>query len=147
MMVVFFAIKEENAQQQRDRTCANLIELIGQNCHSLVVDKAMNEKYDKRLSEFFSQPQYQTQTALFLANVVHNPQKFVIETSAPPEIPPSVLGQIPHEDRYLVKAAMVSHPIVVTDERRLRNAINHKHALLGLKAITPCEALELAKDT
>jgi hypothetical protein len=147
MMVIFLAIKEENAQQQRDRTCANLIELIGQNCHCLVMDKTMNEKYDKRLSEFFSQPQYQTQTALFLANVIHNPQKFVIETSAPPEIPPEVVGHIPHEDRYVVKAALVSHPVVVTDEKGLRNAINDNHALLGLKAISPAEALELAKDT
>jgi hypothetical protein len=46
MMVVVFAIKEENAQQQRDKTCANLIELIGQNCHCLVVDKVMGQKYD-----------------------------------------------------------------------------------------------------
>jgi len=147
MMVVFFAIKEENAEQQCDKTCANLIELIGQNCHSLIVDKTMSQKYDSRLSEFFSRPQYQTQAALFLADVVHNPQKFFIETSASPEIPPGVVSHIPHEDRYVVKAALVSHPIVVTDERRLLNAINENRALLGLEAITPAEALELAKDT
>jgi hypothetical protein len=146
MMVIFFAVKEENAQQQCDRTCANLIELIGQNCHCLIVDKTMNEKYDSRLSEFFSQPQYQTQAALFLANVVHNPQKFIIETSAPPEIPPAVVAHIPHEDRYVVKAALLSHPIVVTDERRLRDAINDNHTSLRLKAISPSDALELAKD-
>ena len=146
-MVIFFAIKQQNAEQQRDKTCANLIELIGQNCHSLIVDKMINQKYDSRLSEFFSQPQYQTQAMLFLADVVHNPQKFVIETSVPPEIPPGAVGHIPHEDRYVVKAALVSHPIVVTDERRLLNASNENSALLGLKAITPCEALELAKDT
>ena len=146
-MVLFFAIKEENAQQQRDRTCANLIDLIGQNCHRVLVDKTINEKYEKRLSEFSSQPQYQTQTALFLADVVYNPQKFVIETSAPPEIPPGVVGSIPHEDRYIVKAALISRPIVVTDEVALLNAINSNHELLGLKAITPAEALQLARDT
>jgi hypothetical protein len=146
-MVVFFAIKEENAEQQRDQTCANLIQLVGQNCHRLVVDKTMNQKYDSRLAEFFSQPHFLTQTALFLANVVHNPQKFAIETSVPPEIPSGVVGRIPHEDHYVVKAALVSHPIVVTDERRLLNAINDNRAQLGLEAITPSEALELAKDT
>jgi hypothetical protein len=57
------------------------------------------------------------------------------------------VGQIPHEDRYVVQAALASRPIVVTDERRLRDAINGKHSLLGLKAITPSEALELARDT
>ncbi len=147
IMVIFFAIKEENAQQQRDRTCADLVQLIGQNCHSLVVDKTISQKYDSRLSEFFSKPQYQTQAMLFLADVVHNRQKFVIETLEPPEIPPVAVAHIPHEDRYVVKAALVSRPIVVTDERRLLNAINENSALLGLKAITPREALELAKDT
>ena len=146
-MVIFFAIKEENAQQQRDKTCANLIELIGQNCHSLVVDKTMNAKYDSRLSEFFRQPHYQTQAALFLADVVHNPQKFFVEASAPPEVPPVVAGHIPREDHYVVKAALISHPIVVTDEKPLRDAINEHRSLLRLTAITPAEALELAKET
>ena len=145
-MVIFFAIKGENAQQQRDRTCADLLQLIGQNCHSLIADKTISRKYDSRLSEFFSQPQYQTQAALFLADVVYNPKKFVIETSEPPEIPSGVVGSVPHEDRYIVKAALISHPIVVTDEVALLNAINRNHELLGLKAITPSEALELAKD-
>ena len=147
MMVIFFAIKEENAQQQRDRTCADLVQLIGQNCHSLIVDKTISRKYDSRLSGFFSQPHYLTQAALFLVNVVHNTQKFVVETSEPPEIPPDLVGRIPHEDRYIVKAALISHPIVVTDEVGLLNAINSNHEVLGLKAITPAEALQLAKDT
>ena len=146
-MVIFFAIKEQNAQQQRDRTCADLVQLIGQNCHSLVVDRTISQKYDSRLSEFFSQPHYLTQSALFLANVVHNAQKFVVETPEPPEIPAGLIGDIPHEDRYVVKAALISHPIVVTDEVALLAAINRNHKLLGLKAITPAEALELAKDT
>jgi len=146
-MVVFFAIKEENAERQRDRTCASLIDLIGQNCHSVVVDKTISLKYDSRLSGFFGQPQYQTQAMLFLANIVHYPQKLVVEASEPPEIPASLIGKIPHEDHYIVKAALISHPIVVTDEVALLNAINRNHELLGLKAITPSEALELAKDT
>jgi hypothetical protein len=146
-MVIFFAIKEENAQQQRDTTCASLIDLIGQNCHSVVVDKTISQKYNSRLSEFVSQPHYLTHAALFLANVVHNAQKFVIEKLEPPEIPTGLVGQIPNEDRYVVKAALISHPIIVTDESALRDAINRNHELLGLKAITPAEALELAKDT
>lgn len=147
MMVVFFAVKEENATPQRDETCANLIQLIGQNCHSIVVDKIIRLKYEQRPGEFLGQPRYQTQALLFLADVVYNSQKFVIESSSPPVIPPDLVGHIPHEDKYVVEAALTSHPIVVTDEERLRNAINGNHALLGLRAVTPAEALELARDT
>jgi len=35
----------------------------------------------------------------------------------------------------------------VTDEKDLRDSINESQGVLGLKAVTPAEALELAKDT
>lgn len=41
IMVLFFAIKEENAAREHDETCTNLIQLIGQNCHLIVVDRTM----------------------------------------------------------------------------------------------------------
>ncbi len=146
-MVLFFAIKEENAKREHDETCANLIQLIGQNCHRIVVDRTMRGKYLDRLAEFFGQPQYQTPTALFLSNVVYNSAKFIIETSEPPDLPAATLEGIPKEDHYVVRAGLISRPIIVTDERDLRDSINERQDLLGLKAITPAEALELAKDT
>src|SRR3989454_8327304 len=44
-----------------------------------------------------------------------------------------------------VRAALISHPFVVTAEERLKDAINNFSGL-GLKAITPAEALELARS-
>ena len=147
IMVLFFAVKGENAKCERDETCAVLIQLIGQNCHRIVVDRTMREKYLGRLVEFFGKPQYQTPTALFLANVVYNSAKFIIETSKPPDLPAAAFDGIPKEDHYVVRAGLISHPIIVTDEKDLRDSINELRNVLGLQAITPAEALELAKDT
>lgn len=147
MMVIHFAIKEEDAERHHDETCANLIQLIGQNCHRIVVDRTMSEKYNSHLSELFGKPEYQTQTALFLANVVHNSAKFVIESIEPPEIPATAVNAVPKEDRYVVRAALISHPTIVTDEKRLRDRVNALGEVLGLRAIFPSEALELAKET
>jgi hypothetical protein len=146
-MVLFFAIKEENAERKHDETCANLIQLIGQNCHRIVVDRTIREKYLDRLAEFLGKPHYQTPTVLYLTNVIHNSAKFIIELNEPPNLAAAAFDGIPKEDHYVVKAGLISHAIIVTDEKDLRDSINERFDVLGLKAITPAEALELAKDT
>jgi hypothetical protein len=146
-MVLFFAVKGENAKGERDETCAALIQLIGQNCHRIVADSTIREKYLGRLAEFFGHPQYQVPTALFLADFVHNSAKFIIETSKPPNLPITSFDGIPKEDHYVVSAGLISHPFIVTDEKGLRDSINERQDVLGLRAITPTEALELAKDS
>jgi hypothetical protein len=145
-MVLFFAVKGENAACEHDETCAALIQLIGQNCHRIVVDKTMREKYLGRLAELFGKPQYLTPAVFFLTNIVYNSTKFIIETNDPPDVPTVAFQGIPKEDHYVVRAGLISHPIIVTDEKHLRVSINEREDLLGLKAITPAEALELAKD-
>jgi hypothetical protein len=147
IMVLYFGIKGEDAQRRPDKTCANLMEQIGENCHRIVVDKTMSKKYDSHLAELFGKPQYQVQTALFLATVVHNSGKFFIETPEPPEIPAAVMEAIPKEDRYIVQAALISHPIIVTDDQKLRDRINAHSNALVLTAVSPSDALALAKQS
>ena len=79
--------------------------------------------------------------------MVYNSAKFIIETSAPPDLPAAAFEGVPKEDDYVVRAGLISHPIIVTDEKPLRDSINERQDVLGLKAVTPAEALELAKDT
>jgi len=146
-MVLLFAITEQKAGGERDDTCINLIQLIGQNCHRVIVDMTMREKYLGRLAELFSRPQYQSPTALFLTDFVYNSAKFIIEVSEPPEIPAVAIKDIPKEDHYVVRAALISHPLIVTDEEKLRNRINLHRDVLGLTAISPSDALRLAEDS
>ncbi len=47
----------------------------------------------------------------------------------------------------VVRAALISHPLAVTSEKRLLNAINSQRILLGLAALSPKEAIEGAKNT
>jgi hypothetical protein len=67
----------------------------------------------------------------------------LIEDVDPPELPPGV--NVPHEDEYVVRAGLISHPLVVTAEERLRKAING-YPVLGLTALSPAEALEFARE-
>ena len=54
---------------------------------------------------------------------------------------------LPKEDRDVVRAGLISRPIIVTEEKKLRDSFNQRRDVLGLTAITPAEGLELAKDT
>ena len=146
VMVVMFAIKEVYEGDVPDRTCAVLLDCIAENCHGIVSDREVRRRYDIRISELFAQPSYQVRTALFLTGFVHNSQKFIIEGADPPEIRPDAARGIPPEDIYVVRAALISRPIIVTAERRLLNGVNRNAAALGLRAITPADALELAKQ-
>jgi hypothetical protein len=143
-MVVYFAIKELDDEGKPDDTCTKLVQQIGQNCHGIVVDMTVKERYDLHLSELLSHPQYMTRTVLFLSDFVYNPAKFIIETGKPPKLPAGV--KLPREDKYVVRAALISRPVIVTAEKKLLKAINTQPAL-KLKALTPAEALELAKQS
>ncbi len=147
MMVVHFAIKGVYEGDVPDQTCALLLQLIAQNCHGIVADKEVKRRYDRHLSQLLAQPQHQAQTAFFLADFVYNSRKFIIETSEPPEIPEGVVGSIPREDAYVVRAGLISLPIIVTAEKRLLDGINKNRLALRLRALTPAEALELAQDS
>lgn len=82
--------------------------------------------------------------AFFLIEFIHNSEKHLWELSEPPALPPGVA--IPQEDIFFVRIALISHPLVVTADEELRAAINSQ-PVLGLKALSPTEAILLANDT
>jgi hypothetical protein len=61
-----------------------------------------------------------------------------------PELPKNV--SLPYEDRDMVKTALISRPILVTNDSGLRDAVNAQYEVLGLKALDAREALELAQS-
>ena len=146
VMVLYFAIKEEREGEVPDLTCARLVQRIGENCHRIVANTELRRRYESHLSELFSEPRFQVRTALFLADIVHNAAKFVVEAAEAPALPQGLTPGMPHEDDYVVRAALISWPVIVTSERRLLDWINRNSAALGLEAIDPAEALARALD-
>ncbi len=143
LMILYHAIKGVDEHDNPDSTAADLLRLIRQNCHTILVDRTLADKYLSHVNELFSQPSHLTEASIFITEFIANSAKMMREESDPPQLPAGV--KVPPEDEYVVRAALISHPLVVTAEERLRNCIN-KYPGLGLKAITPAEALELAKD-
>jgi len=143
-MVLYHAIKGVDEAGNPDQTCGELVRLIGANCHTVVADDELAERYSRHIKELLSIPSLLYKTIEFLGDVIYKSSKFVVEESPAPELPPGV--KVPREDEYVVRAALISHPVVVTSEKRVLRDVNTQSAL-GLRAVTPTEALELAIET
>jgi hypothetical protein len=144
MNILYYGIKGVNERDEDDLTCTELILLIGKNCHSITMTKSLIERYREHLDWLRQKPAPVLQSLSVLNQLVVNSQKAVWEQSEPPEIPVGI--NIPQKDRYLVRAALISQPLVVTCDNSLRHAIND-YPQLNLRALHPTDALPLAKDT
>jgi hypothetical protein len=80
----------------------------------------------------------------FILQLLFKAEKFNQEMAELPAIPAGV--ELPQEDIEIVRSALVSLPILVAADEPLRDAVN-KSIVLGLRAISPESALELARDS
>lgn len=143
-MILYHAIKGVDEHENPDPTSSELVRLIGQNCHSIVANEEVRQRYERHLRALFARPPLLTQAVNFVTEIFYNSSKFVLEGAAAPELPAGV--KVPKEDVYVVRAALLSRPTLVTEETGLRNAVNKQHDLLNLTALAPKDAIELAKD-
>ena len=144
-MVLYHAIKGADEAGNADQTCGELVRLIGENCHTVVADNEVAARYSRVLKELLSIPSLLYKTTEFLWEVIYNSSKFLVEACPAPELPPAVTA--PRGDEYVVRAALISRPTVVTSDEALRRSINKQAATLGFPALSPADALELAKET
>jgi hypothetical protein len=109
-----------------------------------VVNSYLFDEYLSRLRELFAVPVPALPPLYFLNQLLLRAEKFQQELAELPELPHGVI--VPAEDVYLVRCALVSHPIVVAADHDLVDAIRH-NPLLELQALYPSEAIALAQNT
>ena len=141
--VLYHYVKGVDAHDNPDSTATELILLIGKNCHSITIDSKLWQKYWTHLKLLQRERPKALEPLFFITQLMKNSAKALRETSDAPELPPDVV--IPREDDHVVRAALISHPLVVTSDEELKDAINNQPAL-SLRALTLHEAIELAKE-
>jgi len=137
------AIKGVDKNDIPDLTCANLILLITSNCHRIVINGFLRSRYIFHLNNLMLNRSGVLQPLFVLNQLVHNSLKFVPEWEEPPALPSSC--RVPDEDVNVVRAALISHPKIVTADEDLKNAINECEAL-HLEALSPADAIILASE-
>lgn len=143
--VLYYAVKGVDQNRRPDDTCVDLFKLILLNCHTIRMDAVLLEKYKDHLAGLQRYRESVAESLRVVISLLQNSQKAVLEEGDAPNLPWGI--GVPEKDEYVVRAALVSRPTVVTCDGSLRRSINEHGATLGFMAINPAEALQLAKDT
>ena len=142
--ILFFAVKGTDAQGNADSTATELLRRIGTNCHKIVIDPELAGKYGKHLKQLERVSTPAMNPEEFFREFLVNEAKTAIELYAPAELPAGT--KFPAKDVHIVKLALRSKAVVVTEDIPLRDSLTIQQAL-GLTALNSLAALELAKDS
>jgi hypothetical protein len=142
--ILYFAVKGVDERGREDLTCAQLILVIARNCHRVLFNQRLLERYRGHLNSLARERSRVLEPLYLLNQLFLNASKQVMQHEEPPELPKG--ARIPAEDIEVVRAALITRPKFVTGDTDLREAINRTEAL-HLRAITPQEALEFAEQT
>jgi hypothetical protein len=142
--IVHHAIKRVDRHDRPDSTAAELLEAIGRICHLVVIHvPEMLGRYHTALMRAREDPPRSPEALYFLKQLAYNSSKRVLEYGELPAAPADFME--PSEDEHIVRAALISHPVIVTADSDLEVAIE-EHPHWGLKAMDAHEALEFAKS-
>ena len=142
--VLHHAIRGVDEHNSLDLTAAQLVLLIARNCHRVLLNRFLHARYQDHLKALERTRSGVLQPIFLLSQFVNNSAKVVWESDDPPNLPGS--ANIPAEDVEVVRAALISHPLFVTSDQKLREAINTCPAL-HLTALTPAEAIARAQES
>ena len=142
--ILYHAIRGVNRFNETDDTAARLILTIVKVCHSLVIHNEVRVVYIRKLGELkHARPTHLPPTYLF-SQLMNRADKRTFGYEDLPLLPEGC-GDIPRKDRYLVQAALISHPLFVTADEPLYNALKN-HPELGIEVLWPHEALVRARE-
>jgi hypothetical protein len=144
--ILYFAIYGVDEHDQPDLTSAELVRRIGANCHRIVVNNFLRERYWVPINQAINEGRRPRamEPVSFIVQLQMNSEKWSLELSDCPELPAHV--DVPAEDIHIVRLALLSQTIIVSGDAELRAAVNGT-PVLGLRALTPSEALVLAADS
>lgn len=142
--ILYHAILGVDRFEKTDDTATRLILTIVQVCHSLVIHNDVRAIYIRKLNELKHVRPRHLPPAYLFSQLLNRSDKRTFEYEDLPELPEGC-GDIPRKDRYLVQAALISHPLFVTADEPLYNALKN-HPELGIEVFWPHEALERAKE-
>jgi hypothetical protein len=142
--IVYDAIRGVDRFEKTDDTSTRLVLTIVRVCHSLVIHNDLRVVYIKKLNELkYARPLSLSPTYLF-NQLLNRADKRTLEYQDLPALPEDC-HDIPRKDRYLVQAALISHPLFVTADEPLYTALKN-HPELEIEVLWPHEALERAKE-
>ena len=141
--IVYFAIRGVDRHDNRDHTAARLIQTIVEVCHSLVIHDEVRVRYVKILGKLRHERAPSLEPSYFFSQLLKRADKRTFQYGDLPTLPAEC--NVPRKDEYLVQAALISRPLLVTGDEPLYNALKN-HPELGIEVLWPHEALQRARE-
>lgn len=142
--ILHHGIKGVDRHDNPDLAATAVLRLIGANCHTIVINLELLSRYRTQLQKLARERAPVFEPARFVRELLHNSDKRSLEYNEPPELPSGVT--VPPKDAHIVRAALVSKPLVVTADEDLWRSINTQQEL-GLTALTPPETIPFVEET
>jgi hypothetical protein len=142
--IIYHGINGVDEHDQPDPTAANLLASITRICHKIFMHQRLLERYIQALRKLREYPPRHQQAQDFVKQLLYNSAKAGWEHGELPDLPEGV--DIPAEDRDIVRAALISRPVLVTNDHDLRDAIKQNYHLLGVTVLNAREALKFANS-
>lgn len=144
--ILYFAINGTDEHDDPDLTCATLVRQIGANCHKIVLNTFLLNRYHSHLRRMIGEQRRARalQPVSFIRELLNNSDKRGWEHEDCPELPEGV--EVPRKDIEIVRLALLARSHIVTCDGPLRTAVNAS-PVLNLRALTPAEALIPAADS
>jgi len=143
--ILYHAVKGVDRRDNPDLTATELVRTISRNCHGIVVNAGeLMSRYYRHIQQLFKVRSPALEPVFLLREILLKPEKCELEYIDPPELPPDARIR-QREDIHVIRAALVSRPVIVSAEPALVEDINSQPAL-ALIALTAQEALQLALE-
>ena len=142
--ILHHAIRGVDRHEKPDDTAARLVEAIAVACHSLVIHSEVLVRYSIILDKLKRERTPFAEPPSFFNQLLKRADKRTFGYEDLPPLPEEC-DDIPRKDRYLVQAAMLSHPLLVTADETLYTSLKN-HPELGIEVLWPHEALERARE-
>jgi hypothetical protein len=142
--ILFHSIKGTDLHGNDDLTAMRLVVLIATGCHHICYNSTLLDRYRRQLEKLKNERVGGLEPTFFYRFLFGNSLKAVMEYAPPPQLPSS--AKIPDDDIPVVRAALVSHPKLVTNDPKLMKAVNACEQL-HLTALDPAEAMRYATET
>ena len=141
--ILYHAIRGLDLHDQPDDTATLLVRTIVEVCHSLIIHEVVRVRYIKILNLLRRERSRHLSPTYFFNQVLRRADKRTFEYEALPTLPEGC-SDVPRKDEYLVRAALISRPLLVTADELLFDAIRN-HPELRIEALRPHEALRRAR--
>ena len=141
--ILYHAARGVDKFDRPDQTARELVRSIARICHTLTIHQVLFARYWRIVQKLKAEPASAPETSYFINALMNNYEKRTLEFTELPELPAGVV--VPSKDTEIVRAALISRPIVVTADADLLDAVNSQR-ILGLRALDPTDALNFARQ-